>query len=270
MYKIEIKLNGDFVNNFHHGSIYDLVFIDLEFWPDYVNGKAMQKIYGYTLTRIIRASKQQYIKIKFLEFKREEKQLVNEIVQDIYTLKNKIFLGFNIKGSDLVTLRNRLKFFSIESSLFEIKLFDLRTLANKNKIKYKGLNGLFKHLDIKVNTKIDGSYFRKNPQKVFYRKRGWIDILLNMFEYCLEDAAGYFEIVANWQKKIPLLTKEMVEIVSLGCSPQQEKSDELEDIWMMLKEEHRKIILNYLFNPTSYEEIGEFWDNHHSLDEYWE
>ncbi|NDJ25624.1 hypothetical protein GS682_29240 [Nostoc sp. B(2019)] len=83
MYNLEIKIDGQFVNNFYNGSIYDLVFIDLEFWPHYVEGKAVQKIYGYTITRLLKTSKQQYIKIKFLEFEAEERELVEEIVKDI-------------------------------------------------------------------------------------------------------------------------------------------------------------------------------------------
>ncbi|OYD92963.1 hypothetical protein CDG76_19865 [Nostoc sp. 'Peltigera membranacea cyanobiont' 210A] len=65
MYKIEVKIDGQFINNFSNGSIYDLVFLDLEFWPDYlqVQGKAVQKIYGYTITRLLKTSKQQYIKM---------------------------------------------------------------------------------------------------------------------------------------------------------------------------------------------------------------
>ena len=216
MYKIEVKIDGQFINKFYNASIYDLVFLDLEFWPDYVEGKAVQKIYGYTITRLLRTSKQQYIKVKFLEFKIEEKQLVKEIMQDIYMLKNKVFIGFNIKDSDLIMLRNRSKALAISSNVNEIKLFDFRKYSQF--YGYKGLNGLFEHLGIKVNKKIDGSYFRRNPRKVFLRKSGWTKILLNMFEYCLEDAAGYFEIVSNWNKKIPLITKDMITNESLNYS----------------------------------------------------
>ncbi|MEH2136781.1 hypothetical protein, partial [Nostoc sp.] len=210
MYKIEVKIDGQFINNFSNDSIYDLVFLDLEFWPDYlqVQGKAVQRIYGYTITRLLKKTNQQYIKVKFLEFEVEEEQLVKEIMQDIYRLKNKTFLGFEIKHSDIKTLKNRFKALSIYSNINEIKLFDFRDYSPK--YGYKGLNGLFNQLEIKVNKKIDGSYFRKNPKKVFLRKSGWIDILLNMFEYCLEDAAGYFEIVSNWNKKNTLITKNMI------------------------------------------------------------
>lgn len=216
MYKIEVKIDGQFINNFSNGSIYDLIFIDLEFWPDYlqVQGKAVQKIYGYTITRLLKTSKQQYIKIKFLEFESEENQLVEEIIKDIERFKNKIFIGFNIKDSDLITLRNRSKALAIHSNVNEIKLFDFRKYSQL--YGYKGLNGLFEHLEIQVNKKIDGSYFRRNPRKVFLRKSGWIDILLNMFEYCLEDAASYFEIVSNWNKKNPRITKDMITIESLN------------------------------------------------------
>ena len=91
-------------------------------------------------------------------------------MQDISRLKNKIFIGFEIKDSDLITLKNRAKALSIYSNVNEIKLFDFRDYSQK--YGYKGLNGLFKHLEIKVNKKIDGSYFRNNPRKVFLRKSG--------------------------------------------------------------------------------------------------
>ncbi|WP_392480266.1 hypothetical protein [Nostoc sp. C110] len=223
MYKIEVKIDGQFINNFSNGSIYDLVFLDLEFWPDYlhVQGKAVQKIYGYTITRLLKASKQQYIKVKFLEFESEENQLVEEIIKDIERLKNKIFIGFNIKDSDLITLRNRSKALAIHSNVNEIKLFDFRDYSQL--YGYKGLNGLFEHLEIKVNKKIGGSYFRKNPRKVFLRKSGWIDILLNMFEYCLKDAAGYFEIVSNWNQKNPLITEDLIKSESLNYSELEKK-----------------------------------------------
>jgi DNA polymerase elongation subunit (family B) len=223
MYKIEVKIDGQFINNFSNGSICDLVFLDLEFWPDYlqVQGKAVQKIYGYTITRILKTSKQQYIKINFLEFESEENQLVEEIIKDIERLKNKIFIGFNIKNSDLITLRNRSKVLAIHSNVNEIKLFDFRDYSQL--YGYKGLNSLFEHLEIKVNKNIGGSYFRKNPRKVFLRKSGWIDILLNMFEYCLEDAAGYFEIVSNWNQKNPIITEGMIKTESLNYSELEKK-----------------------------------------------
>ncbi len=45
-----------------------------------------------------------------------------------------------------------------------------------------------------------------------------------MFEYCLEDAAGYFEIVLNWNKKIPKVTKDMIITESLSYSDSDEQS----------------------------------------------
>jgi hypothetical protein len=222
MYQLEIKIDGQFANNFYHGSIYDLVFFDLEFWPDYKNnGKAVQRIYGYTMTRIIKSSKLQHIKIKFLEFETEEEQLIKEILQDIYKLQNKFFIGFNLKDSDLATLKNRLKMLSIQSNTTIINIFDFRKYSKSHE--YKGLNGLFEYLEIKVNKKINGSYFRKNPRRVLCRKSGWIDILINMFDYCLEDAAGYFKIVSNWNKKFSRITKDMITSESLNSSDKDKK-----------------------------------------------
>ncbi|MGF2039632.1 MAG: hypothetical protein RMZ43_030685 [Nostoc sp. CmiVER01] len=245
MYKIEVKIDGQFINNFSNDSIYDLVFLDLEFWPDYlqIQGKAVQKIYGYTITRLLKTSKQQYIKIKFLEFESEENQLVEEIIKDIERFKNKIFIGFNIKNSDLITLRNRSKVLAIHSNVNEIKLFDFRDYSQL--YGYKGLNGLFEHLEIKVNKKIDGSYFRKNPRKVFLRKSGWIDILLNMFEYCLEDAAGYFQIVSNWNNKNPLITKNMIINECLNYSELEKETS------LTLIDQDTKIFSMQNFQPTS-------------------
>lgn len=245
MYKIEVKIDGQFINNFSNGSIYDLVFLDLEFWPDYlqVQGKAVQKIYGYTITRLLKTSKQQYIKIKFLEFESEENQLVEEIIKDIERFKNKIFIGFNIRNSDLITLRNRSKALAIHSNVNEIKLLDFRDYSQT--YAYKGLNGLFKQLEIKVNKKIDGSYFRKNPRKVFLRKSGWIDILLNMFEYCLEDATGYFEIVSNWSQKNSLITEDMIKSESLNYSELEKETS------VTLIDQDAKIFSMQNFQPTS-------------------
>ncbi|AVH64478.1 hypothetical protein CDG77_08400 [Nostoc sp. 'Peltigera membranacea cyanobiont' 213] len=245
MYKIEVKIDGQFINNFSNDSIYDLVFFDLEFWPDYlqVQGKAVQRIYGYTITRLLKKTNQQYIKVKFLEFEVEEEQLVKEIMQDISKLKNKTFIGFEIKHSDLKTLRNRFKALSIYPNVNEIKLFDFRDYSQE--YGYKGLNGLFEQLEIKVNKKIDGRYFRKNPKKVFLRKSGWIDILLNMFEYCLEDAAGYFEIVSNWNKKNPLITKNMITSESLNYSEIEKETS------VKLIDRDAEIFSMQNFQPTS-------------------
>ncbi|BDI19532.1 hypothetical protein ANSO36C_53340 [Nostoc cf. commune SO-36] len=247
MYKIEVKIDGQFINNFSNDSIYDLVFLDLEFWPDYLplQGKAVQRIYGYTITRLLKRTNQQYIKVKFLEFEVEEEQLVKEIMQDISRLKNKTFIGFEIKKSDLKTLTNRFKALSIYPNVNEIKLFDFRDYSQE--YGYKGLNGLFEQLEIKVNKKIDGRYFRKNPRKVFLRKSGWIDILLNMFEYCLEDAAGYFEIVSNWNKKNPLITKNMIISESLNSSELEKETS------VTLINQDAEIFSLQNFQPTSHQ-----------------
>ncbi|MBD2302460.1 hypothetical protein H6G28_28305 [Nostoc sp. FACHB-190] len=209
------------MNNFYPGSIYDLVFLDLEFWPHYINGKTIQRIYGYTITRLMKSSKKQYIKIKFLEFEFEEEELIKEIMQDIYILKDKIFIGFNIKDSDLVTLRNRLITLSLPSNVEKINVFDFIKYSQSKE--YRGLNGLFEYLGVKVNKTIDGSFFHKKAKKVFLKKQGWINILLNMFEYCLEDAAGYFGIVSAWSNKFPQITKDMIKSELINSSLNEEK-----------------------------------------------
>jgi len=210
MYKLETQIDGHFVNNFYNGSIYDLVFLDLEFWPDYINGRGVRRIYGYTITRILKASKKQYIKIKFIEAAKEEEQLVKEILQEIHRLCNKVFVGFNIKESDIKMVKIRLKAMNVYSESINVKIFDLRghTPPEEN----QGLSGLAKYLGIKVNKKIDGRYFKCKAKKVLTRRRGYQDILITMFEYCLEDAAGYFEIVGSWNKKNSLVIKDAITV----------------------------------------------------------
>ena len=70
-------------------------------------------------------------------------------------------------------------------------------------------------MGIKVLQIIDGSYFRYNPNKVLNKKCGYQDILVTMFDYCLRDAAGYFEIVSKWNNKFPLVIKDAITRDSL-------------------------------------------------------
>jgi hypothetical protein len=75
MYKKEFKIPSQYTNNFYDGSIYDLVFLDLEWCRDFhQDGLAVQKIFGYTLTRILENSNEQYIKIQFIESSTQEKK----------------------------------------------------------------------------------------------------------------------------------------------------------------------------------------------------
>ena len=70
MYKREFKLPSQYINNFYDGSIYDLVFLDLEWCRDFQKDGLVQKIFGYTLTRIL----EEYIvtgKLKFPFIRRE-------------------------------------------------------------------------------------------------------------------------------------------------------------------------------------------------------
>ena len=69
MYKKEIKIPSQYINNFYDGSIYDLVFLDLEWCRDFQKNGTVQKIFGYTLTRILEDSNEQYIKIQFIGVK---------------------------------------------------------------------------------------------------------------------------------------------------------------------------------------------------------
>lgn len=206
MFKKEITLNNNFVNNFYNGSIYDLVFIDLEFWPDFAQVQQVQRIFGYTITRLLKTNSHQYIKIQFLESKAEEKQLIKDILTDLHILQTKIFIGYNLVNSDIYCLKKRLRSMKMRS---EIKLTTIDLVNHPQKEMYRGgLNGLFEYLEIQVNKQINGLYFRKNARKVLAKKENYQQILSTMYDYCLEDARNYFYIVSNWQSKFAEINKE--------------------------------------------------------------
>ncbi|MEH2408883.1 hypothetical protein [Nostoc sp.] len=66
-----------------------------------------------------------------------------------------------------------------------------------------------------------------------------------MFEYCLEDAAGYFEIVSNWNKKNPRITKDMITRESLNYSEVEKETS------VPLIHQDAEIFSIQNFQPTS-------------------
>jgi hypothetical protein len=56
---------------------------------------------------------------------------------------------------------------------------------------------------------------RRSFCQVLNKKCGYQDILVTMFDYCLRDAAGYFEIVSKWNNKFPLVIKDAITRDSL-------------------------------------------------------
>ncbi len=206
MFRKELTIENSLVNNFYAGSIYDLVFIDLEFWPDFTYVKPLQRIYGYTITRILKHSKNQYIKIQFLENKSEERKLINDIFRDMRLLQNKVFIGYNIISSDIYCLNKRARAMTIKPNI-DITLFDFFKHPQKNLYR-GGLNGLCEYLEIQVNKQINGFYIYKNARKVIEKKANYQEILSTIYEYCLEDAKNYFYIVSKWENKFAVINKD--------------------------------------------------------------
>lgn len=207
MWKKELWLESNFVNNFYQGSIYNLVFLDLEFFPVYSNGnKVQQRIFGYTLTRLIKSTKTQYIKIQLIETPAEEKKLIRNLIADIIELQNKVFMGFNIINSDMYCLRKRVRTLKLQLPVSAIAIYDL---YNPQQSLYSGgLNGLFEYLDIQINKQINGRYVRQNAKRVLGQKSNAPEILNTIYEYCLEDAKNYFYIVSNWTTKFTKINYE--------------------------------------------------------------
>ena len=109
MYKKEIKIPSQYINNFYDGSIYDLVFLDLEWCRDFQKNGTVQKIFGYTLTRILEDSNEQYIKIQFIESATQEKTIIQDILNDLHNLRGKYFVGYGLSTSDMFCLRQRIE-----------------------------------------------------------------------------------------------------------------------------------------------------------------
>ncbi len=204
MWKKELWLETHFINNFYQGPLDNLVFIDLEFFPVYVTQtKVQQRIFGYTITRILESNDFQYIKIQLIENHREEKNLIKEIISDFQLLESKIFVGFNIINSDLYCLTKRIRSLRLKPDIRPLTILDL---YDPKQSRYRGgLNGLFEYLDIEIDKQINGLYIRRNAKRVLSQKENASEIINRIYEYCLEDAKNYFYIVSNWKQKFPPL-----------------------------------------------------------------
>lgn len=204
MWKKELWLETQFINNFYQGPLHKLVFIDLEFFPVYITpNKVQQRIFGYTITRVLESNDFQYIKIQLIENHREEKYLIKEIINDLKLLQDKIFVGFNIINSDLYCLTKRLRSLRLKPDINPLTILDL---YDPKQSRYRGgLNGLFEYLDINIDKQINGLYIRRNAKRVLSQKENASEIMNRIYEYCLEDAKNYFYIVSNWKQKFPPL-----------------------------------------------------------------
>lgn len=200
MYKRELKLSNQYVNNFYNGSIYDLVFLDLEWCRDFHKDGTVQKIFGYTLTRILEDTNEQYIKIQFIESGTQEKKIIQDILNDLHSLRGKYFIGYGLSTSDMFCLRQRLTALDFIPKLDNIKILDLQKIIQRNDLN-QGLNNLFAYLEIPIYKKIKGYYVFRNGAKVLRKERGYETVLNEIYEYCLEDAVNYFQIIHNWQSQ---------------------------------------------------------------------
>jgi len=222
MYKREFKLPSQYTNNFYDGSIYDLVFLDLEWCRDFHKDGLVQKIFGYTLTRILEDSNEQYIKIQFIESGTQERKLIQDILNDLQSLQKKYFVGYGLSTSDMFCLRQRIGALDVIPKVESIKILDLQTTSQRTDLN-QGLNNLFAHLGIPIHKKIKGYYVFRNGIKVLRKEKGYEAILNDIYEYCLEDAENYFHIVSNWQTQFPLVDHDKHLKVNLKIDPRLEQ-----------------------------------------------
>jgi hypothetical protein len=205
MYKRELKLPSQYKNNFYNGSIYDLVFLDLEWCRDFhKDGLVIQKIFGYTLTRILEDSNEQYIKIQFIESGTQEKTIIQDILNDLQSLKSKYFVGYGLSTSDVFCLRQRIAALDFIPKNENIRILDLQLTSQRPDLN-QGLNNLFAYLGIPIYKRIKGYYVFQNGIKVLRKEKGYETILNEIYDYCLEDAENYFHIINNWQTQFPLV-----------------------------------------------------------------
>ena len=223
MYKRELKLPNQYKNNFYDGSIYDLVFLDLEWCRDFhKDGLVVQKIFGYTLTRILENSNEQYIKIQFIESSTQEKNIIQDILNDLQSLQGKYFIGYGLSTSDMFCLRERIEALDFIPKVESIKILDLQKKSQHPDLN-QGLNNLFAYLGISICKKIKGYYVFRNGIKVLRKEKGYEAILNDIYEYCLEDAENYFHIVSNWQTQFPLVNHDKHLKINLKIDPRLEQ-----------------------------------------------
>jgi hypothetical protein len=222
MYKREFKLPSQHINNFYNGSIYDLVFLDLEWCRDFHKNGVIQKIFGYTLTRILEGSNEQYIKIQFIESSTQEKRIIQDILNDLHSLQGKYFIGYGLSTSDMFCLRQRIDALDFIPKVESIKILDLQTTSQRTDLD-QGLNNLFAYLGIPIDKRIKGYYVFRNGIKILRKEKGYETILNEIYEYCLEDAENYFQIINNWQTQFPLVDRHKHQIINLKIDPRAEQ-----------------------------------------------
>ncbi len=222
MYKREFKLPSQHINNFYNGSIYDLVFLDLEWCRDFHKNGVIQKIFGYTLTRILEGSNEQYIKIQFIESSTQEKRIIQDILNDLHSLQGKYFIGYGLSTSDMFCLRQRIDALDFIPKVESIRILDLQTTSQRTDLD-QGLNNLFAYLGIPIDKRIKGYYVFRNGIKILRKEKGYETILNEIYEYCLEDAENYFQIINNWQTQFPLVDRHKHQIINLKIDPRAEQ-----------------------------------------------
>jgi hypothetical protein len=222
MYKKEFKLPSQYINNFYDGSIYDLVFLDLEWCRDFHKDGLVQKIFGYTLTRILEDSNEQYIKIQFIESSTQEKKIIQDILNDLQSLQGKYFVGYGLSTSDMSCLRQRIDALDFIPKIDSIRILDLQRTSQRTDLN-QGLNNLFAYLGIPIDKRIKGYYVFRNGSKVLRKEKGYEIILNEIYEYCLEDAENYFHIISNWQTQFPLVDCNKHQTINLKIDPRSER-----------------------------------------------
>lgn len=223
MYKKEIKIPSQYINNFYDGSIYDLVFLDLEWCRDFQKNGTVQKIFGYTLTRILEDSNEQYIKIQFIESGTQEKTIIQDILNDLHNLRGKYFVGYGLSTSDMFCLRQRIEALEFIPKIESIRILDLQKTSQRTDLS-QGLNNLFAYLGIPIDKRIKGYYVFRNGIKVLRKERGYQTILNEIYEYCLEDAENYFHIITKWQTQFPLVDcNKHQTTINLKIDPRSEQ-----------------------------------------------
>ena len=222
MYKKELKIPSKYINNFYNGSIYDLVFLDLEWCRDFQKNGSVQKIFGYTLTRILEDSNEQYIKIQFIESSTQEKKIIQDILNDLHSLQNKYFIGYGLATSDMFCLRQRMEALEFSPKVDSIRILDLQKTSQRNDLN-QGLNNLFAYLGIPIFKRIKGYYVFRNGIKILRKEKGYQTVLKEIYEYCLEDAENYFHIISNWQTQFPLVDRDKHLTINLKIAPPNEQ-----------------------------------------------
>jgi len=222
MYKQELKIPNKYVNNFYNGSIYDLVFLDLEWCRDFQKNGSVQKIFGYTLTRILEDNNEQYIKIQFIESSTQEKKIIQDILNDLHSLRGKYFIGYGLATSDMFCLRQRIEALEFSPQIDSIRILDLQKTSQRNDLN-QGLNNLFAYLGIPIFKKIKGYYVFRNGIKILRKEKGYQTVLKEIYEYCLEDAENYFHIISNWQTQFPLVDRDKHLTINLKNDPHLEQ-----------------------------------------------